>query len=52
MKQYVCTVCGYIYDETEGCPEQGGAPGTKGEDVPDDFVCPECGADKDLFELA
>ena len=52
MKQYVCTVCGYIYDEAEGCPEQGVAPGTKWEDVPDDFACPECGAGKDLFELA
>ncbi|MDD2992741.1 MAG: rubredoxin [Pygmaiobacter sp.] len=51
MKKYVCTVCGYIYDEAEGCPEQGVAPGTKWEDVPEDFACPECGAGKDLFEL-
>lgn len=51
MKKYVCTVCGYIYDEAEGCPEQGVAPGTKWEDVPEDFACPECGAGKDLFEF-
>ena len=51
MKKYVCTVCGYIYDEAEGCPEQVVAPGTKWEDVPEDFACPECGAGKDLFEL-
>lgn len=52
MKKYVCTVCGYIYDEKTGCPDQGIAPGTKWEDVPDDFVCPECGVGKDLFEPA
>ncbi|MDK2813099.1 MAG: hypothetical protein PWQ08_354 [Clostridiales bacterium] len=52
MKKYVCTVCGYIYDEAQGCPESGVAPGTKWEDVPADFVCPECGAGKDLFEPA
>ncbi|MDP4153904.1 MAG: rubredoxin [Bacillota bacterium] len=51
MKKYLCSVCGYVYDEKAGCPEQGIAPGTKWEDVPDDFVCPECGASKDMFEL-
>ena len=50
MKQYQCSVCGYIYDEAAGCPDQGIAPGTKWEDVPDDFVCPECGVGKDMFE--
>ena len=51
MKKYQCTVCGYVYDEAKGCPDQEIAPGTKWEDVPDDFVCPECGAAKDAFEL-
>jgi rubredoxin len=51
MRKYQCTVCGYVYDEGKGCPDQGIAPGTKWEDVPDDFVCPECGANKDAFEL-
>lgn len=51
MKKYQCNICGYIYDEAKGCPEQGIAPGTKWEDVPDDFVCPECGVGKDDFDL-
>lgn len=51
MKKYECTICGYIYDEELGCPEQNVAPGTMWEDVPDDFVCPECGAAKEDFEL-
>ena len=51
MKKYQCTICGYVYDEEKGIPDQGIAPGTKWEDIPDDFVCPECGAAKDAFEL-
>ena len=43
MKKYVCTICGFVYDEEKGLPDEGIAPGTKWEDVPDDFVCPECG---------
>ena len=50
MDSYVCTVCGYVYEEENGYPEGGIAPGTKWEDVPDDFVCPMCGATKDMFE--
>jgi rubredoxin len=50
MKKYQCSVCGYIYDEEKGLPDQGIAPGTKWEDIPDDFVCPECGVGKDMFE--
>ncbi len=50
-KKYVCVVCGYIYDEAEGDPEDGIPPGTRWEDVPDDWVCPDCGATKDDFEL-
>ncbi len=50
MKKYVCSICGYVYDEAKGDPDNGIAPGTKWEDLPDDFVCPLCGADKDVFE--
>ena len=48
MKKYVCTICGYVYDEAKGDPDNGIAPGTKWEDVAEDFVCPLCGADKDV----
>ena len=40
MKKYVCTVCGWIYDEAKGDPDNGIAPGTKFEDLPADYVCP------------
>jgi rubredoxin len=50
MKKYVCSVCGFVYDESLGYPEGGIAPGTKWEDVPADWVCPICGASKDEFE--
>ncbi|MBO8173707.1 MAG: rubredoxin [Thermococcus sp.] len=50
MAKWKCTVCGYIYDEEEGDPDNGIAPGTKFEDLPDDWVCPLCGAGKDMFE--
>ena len=50
MKQMVCSVCTYTYDEARGIPEAGIAPGTKWEDLPDDWVCPRCGASKDEFE--
>ena len=49
MKQYECDLCGYIYDEAAGDPDNGVAPGTKWEDVPADWVCPLCGAGKDEF---
>ena len=52
MKKYVCSVCGYIYDEAAGDPDNGIAPGTAWEDVPEDFVCPLCGVGKDQFEEA
>ncbi|HIW74840.1 MAG TPA: rubredoxin [Firmicutes bacterium] len=51
MAKYVCTVCGYVYDPEEGVEDQGIAPGTAFEDLPDDFVCPVCGVGKDLFEV-
>ena len=50
MKKYVCTVCGYIYDEAAGDPDNGYAAGTKWEDLPEDFVCPLCGVGKDMSE--
>jgi rubredoxin len=50
MDKYVCTVCGYVYDPANGDPENGVEPGTSFADVPDDWVCPVCGADKDQFE--
>ena len=50
MDKYECTVCGYIYDPAEGDPDNGIDPGTKFEDLPDDWVCPVCGATKDQFE--
>ena len=50
MKKYVCSICGYVYDEAKDYPDNGIAPGTKWEHLPDDFVCPLCGADKDVFE--
>lgn len=48
--RYVCTVCGYIYEEAAGDPDHGVAPGIAWADVPDDYVCPLCGVGKDLFE--
>ncbi len=49
MDKYVCSVCGYVYDPVEGDPDNGVEPGTKFEDLPDDWVCPVCGAEKDEF---
>ncbi len=51
MDNYVCTVCGYVYDPQQGDPDNGIDPGTKFEDVPDDWDCPVCGASKDDFEV-
>ncbi len=50
MNKYKCTVCGYVYDPEKGDPDSGIAPGTKFEDIPDDWVCPVCGVDKSSFE--
>ena len=47
--KYVCDVCGYVYDEETGEPDANIKPGTKWEDVPEDFVCPLCGVGKDSF---
>ena len=50
MDKYICTVCDWVYDPEIGDPEHGIAPGTKFEDIPDDWVCPLCGVGKDDFE--
>jgi rubredoxin len=50
MGKYICSICGYIYDEAAGIPEAGIAPGTAWEDLPEDWVCPLCGAEKSEFE--
>ncbi|HEY3297764.1 MAG TPA: rubredoxin [Armatimonadota bacterium] len=49
MKRYICDVCGWIYDPQVGDPDHGVAAGTPFEEVPDDWVCPECGVSKDMF---
>ena len=51
MKKYVCQVCGQVYDEEKGDPDNGIAPGTKWEDLPDDFECPLCHVSKDQFSV-
>ena len=50
MKKYVCIPCGWVYDPELGDPDGEIAPGTAFEDIPDDWVCPLCGASKDEFE--
>ncbi|AFG37872.1 rubredoxin [Spirochaeta africana] len=51
MQKYVCVVCGYIYDPEEGDPDNGVEPGTAFEAIPEDWVCPMCGAEKEDFEV-
>jgi rubredoxin len=50
MKKYRCIMCTYIYDPAIGDPDNGVEPGTAFDDIPDDWVCPDCGAGKDNFE--
>jgi rubredoxin len=50
MAKWECMVCGYVYDPAVGDPDAGIEPGTPFEALPDDWVCPDCGADKDMFE--
>lgn len=50
MARYVCTICDYVYDPAVGDPENGIAPGTSFADLPEDWVCPPCGAPKSDFE--
>ena len=50
MSKYECTLCGYIYNPAKGDPDNDVDPGTAFEDLPEDWVCPECGAEQDDFE--
>jgi len=50
-KKYMCLLCGFIYDEEAGWPEDGIEPGTRWDDVAEDWVCPDCGAMKAEFEM-
>lgn len=50
-RTYMCLICGFIYDEAAGLPDEGIAPGTRWEDVPMTWTCPECGATKEDFEM-
>lgn len=49
-RKFVCIVCGHIFDEAQGDPDSGPAPGTRREEVPADWCCPECGTEKDFYE--
>ncbi len=49
MQKYVCDACGWVYDPAVGDPDNGVAAGTAFEDLPDDWMCPECGAAKSEF---
>jgi rubredoxin-NAD+ reductase len=51
MKTYMCVVCGYVYEEAEGRPEDGIAPGNAWADVPADWMCPECNVGKAQFQM-
>jgi rubredoxin len=51
MKIWKCIVCGFVYDETKGLPDEGIAPGTRWADVPSDWTCPDCGVSKSDFEM-
>jgi rubredoxin len=50
MDKYVCTVCAYVYDPANGDPDNGIQPGTLFQNLPDDWICPICGASKDQFD--
>lgn len=50
-RKWLCNICGLVYDEAEGMPEHGIAPGTRFEDIPEDWLCPECGTSKMYFDL-
>ncbi|WP_299697663.1 rubredoxin [Hydrocarboniphaga sp.] len=50
-KRYQCTYCGFVYDEAVGHPESGIPPGTRWQDIPDEWVCPDCGNGKSSFEM-
>ena len=51
MKKWKCIVCGFIYDEAKGMPDEGIAAGTRWADIPEDWACPDCGTLKSDFEM-
>lgn len=51
MKSYLCVICGYVYEEEKGDPVAGIPPGTRWEDVPLSWRCPDCGAGKEEFDM-
>jgi len=51
MKRWECIVCGFIYDEAAGLPDDGIKPGTPREEIPEDWACPECGVSKVDFDM-
>ena len=51
FRSYMCVVCGFIYNEVDGLPDEGLAPGTRWDDIPDSWVCPDCGVTKADFEM-
>lgn len=50
-KSYMCVICGFIYEEEKGLPDENIPPGTRWEDIPESWTCPDCGASKDDFEM-
>jgi rubredoxin len=51
FQSWMCLICGWVYDEEQGLPDEGIAPGTRWADVPINWTCPECGARKNDFEM-
>ena len=51
MKTWRCKICSFIYDEKDGLPEEGIAPGTRWDDIPEDWLCPDCSRGKSDFEM-
>jgi rubredoxin len=51
MKKWRCLICDFEYDEAKGLPEEGIAPGTRWEDIPETWTCPDCGASKSDFQM-
>lgn len=51
MRMWECIICGFIYNETDGMPDENIAPGTRWEDIPDDWFCPDCGVSKSDFVM-
>ncbi|MEJ1355271.1 MAG: rubredoxin [Candidatus Sedimenticola sp. (ex Thyasira tokunagai)] len=51
MKKYQCVVCGFIYDEEQGLPDEGISAGTRWDEIPEDWACPDCGVAKSDFEM-